>query len=162
MARYSNCRAAGGFGRFTVIAERPAFPFGTTIRCGDDVRVSLASYFAMQDREHFVALLLDARHLVVGWHLVSVGTLTTSLCSPREVFRVALMAGAAAVILAHNHPSGDPTPSLDDIQVTQMLTEAGRLVDMPVLDHLVFGNQSYVSIVELAAVNRELRRREES
>ena len=78
------------------------------------------------DREIFVALALDARNRPAGSNIVSVGTLTTSLVHPREIFKFALLSGAASICLAHNHPSGDPTPSKEDIDLTRRLVQAGE------------------------------------
>ena len=92
------------------------------------------------DREHFWAILLNARHAYLMHVEVSVGTQSASLVHPREVFGPALREGAAAIIVAHNHPSGDPTPSREDIDLTRKLAEAGKLLDVTVLDHVVIGN----------------------
>ena len=97
-------------------------------------------------QEHFCVLLLDGRHRVLGDELVSLGTLTASLVHPREVFRPALRAGAAALILVHNHPSGDPEPSPEDRVVTQRLTRAGELLGIPVLDHVIVAERGFRSL----------------
>lgn len=89
--------------------------------------------------EVFGVLLLDGRHRVTGWAEVSRGTLTSSLVHPREVFGPALRMGAAAVIVAHNHPSGDPSPSLEDRAITDRLKQAGTLLGVPLLDHIIIG-----------------------
>lgn len=97
-------------------------------------------------REYFVALYLDARNRVLVRETVSVGSLNASIVHPREVFRAAVRHAAASVILAHNHPSGNPEPSPDDIALTRRLAEAGRLLGIEVLDHLIIGRGSYVSL----------------
>jgi DNA repair protein RadC len=97
-------------------------------------------------QERFHALALDGRHAVLARFEVSRGTLTTSLVHPREVFRPAIARGAAAVIAVHNHPSGDPEPSAEDLAVTRRLLEAGRLLGIPLLDHVVLGAGRYVSL----------------
>lgn len=89
------------------------------------------------DREHFLVILCDARNAVIGVNTVSIGTLTASLVHPREVFKPAILAGAAAVILAHNHPSGCAKPSPEDKEATRRLKEAGKLLGIPVLDHVI-------------------------
>lgn len=101
-------------------------------------------------QEEFWVVTLDTKHKPVGHHRVTVGTLDASLVHPREVFRVAIRDAAAAVVLAHNHPSGDPTPSREDFAVTDRLTEAGRLIGITVLDHIVVARQRCVSIREEA------------
>ncbi len=100
------------------------------------------------DRERFFALHLDARSCVCGVELVSQGSLNSTIISPREVYKSALLANAAGVIVLHNHPSGDPTPSADDRAVTRHLIEAGRLLDIPLYDHVVIGDGRYVSFAE--------------
>jgi DNA repair protein RadC len=91
-------------------------------------------------------LLLDGKHRLVRRQRVSEGTLTSSLVHPREVFGPAVREAAAAVIVAHNHPSGDPEPSGEDLAVTRRLIEAGRILGVPVLDHVVIGDGAFVSI----------------
>ena len=97
-------------------------------------------------QEEFHALLLNTRHRVVREVLVTRGILDASLVHPREVFRVAVGEGAAGIILVHNHPSGDPTPSGQDRAVTRQLADAGRVIGIPVLDHVVIGRGRYVSL----------------
>ncbi|MEJ2540610.1 MAG: DNA repair protein RadC, partial [Gemmatimonadota bacterium] len=97
-------------------------------------------------QEEFRTLLLDAQHGVLREVLVTRGILDASLIHPREVFRPAIEAGAAALILVHNHPSGDPTPSPEDRAVTRQLVEAGRTLGVPVLDHVVIGDGCWRSI----------------
>ncbi|HVM51266.1 MAG TPA: JAB domain-containing protein [Candidatus Acidoferrum sp.] len=91
------------------------------------------------DVECFVCLMLNTRRRIIGHHLVSTGTLDTILVHPREVFRPAIIAGCAALILMHNHPSSDPTPSEADIKVTRDLIRAGQLIKIEVLDHVIMG-----------------------
>ncbi len=98
--------------------------------------------------EQFHVVLLDGKHRVVRTVLVSQGTLTSSPVHPREVFRPAIRASAAAVVLVHHHPSGDPTPSADDLDVTRRLVDAGELVGIRVLDHVICGWEGYVSLAD--------------
>ncbi len=100
-------------------------------------------------REHFLVVLLDARHGVRGIETVSVGSLTASIVHPREVFKEAISASAASVIFAHNHPSGDTEASEDDIALTKRLAEAGEIVGINVLDHLIIGGKSFTSFKRL-------------
>ena len=102
--------------------------------------------FAKQEEFHIVCL--DTKNQVVDTHQITVGTLDASLVHPREVFRAAIRDAASSVLLVHNHPSGDPTPSREDIQVTDRLTEVGKLVGIDVLDHIVLGRGRAVSIRE--------------
>jgi len=99
-------------------------------------------------RERFLALLLDGRHRVIREVEISHGTLTASLVHPREVFRPALRDGAAALVVAHNHPSGDPTPSREDRRVTERLARAGELLGVRLLDHVVVAEHGYRSLRE--------------
>lgn len=92
------------------------------------------------DREHFVVVLLDTQNQIIGIHTVTVGTLDASLVHPREIFKAAILANSAAILLAHNHPSGDPTPSAEDRSVTRLLVDAGVALGIEVLDHLVLGD----------------------
>ena len=99
--------------------------------------------------EQVVALHLDAHHQLIGVHRVSSGTLNAAPVHPREVFKTALLANAASVILAHNHPSGDPTPSAEDVALTQRLMQGGVLLGIEVLDHVVVGQDgAYCSLRE--------------
>ncbi len=97
-------------------------------------------------KEHFLALLLDTRGQVIKISEISVGSLDTSIVHPREVFKEAMSASAASVIFVHNHPSGDAEPSEDDIKLTKKLAEAGEIMGIDVLDHIVIGGKNYVSL----------------
>jgi DNA repair protein RadC len=99
--------------------------------------------------ECFVVLILNARRRVKGHYLVSIGTMDTILVHPREVFRLAIMTAAASIVLTHNHPSGDSTPSEADIKVTRDLIRAGQLLKIEVVDHVVIGNPKHTSLREL-------------
>lgn len=92
------------------------------------------------DQEQFVVACLDTKHRVQCIVRITVGTLDASLVHPREVFKPAIIEGSASILLSHNHPSGNPTPSREDIQVTDRLTEAGRLIGISVLDHIIHGD----------------------
>ncbi len=100
------------------------------------------------EQEHFQVILLNIKNQVLGVELVFVGGLASSPVHPREVFKSAIRKSAAGVILVHNHPSGDPSPSREDMEVTKRLTEAGKLLGIEVLDHLVIGDNKYVSFRE--------------
>jgi DNA repair protein RadC len=101
------------------------------------------------DCECFVVLLLNTRRRVKGHQLISIGTMDTILVHPREVFRAAVIAGAAAIVLMHNHPSGDATPSEADIKVTRDLIRAGNVLKVEVLDHVIMGMHRHCSLREL-------------
>ena len=101
-----------------------------------------------QDREHFYVMHLDIRSRVKMVEVVSVGTLTSSLVHPRETYRRAIAEGAASIIIAHNHPSGEADPSDEDTKVTKLMFEAGQLLGITMLDHIVFSKDSYFSFRE--------------
>lgn len=98
--------------------------------------------------EHFYVILLNTKNNVLAVELVSVGGLDVSLAHPREVFKPAIRRSASSIILAHNHPSGEPTPSPEDIEISKRLAESGKLLGIPVLDHLILGDGKYVSLRE--------------
>jgi DNA repair protein RadC len=102
--------------------------------------------FAHEKREFFVVLLLDTKGFVITQEVVSIGTLSETLIHPREVFYPAIRHKAASLILIHNHPSGDPTPSTEDYEITEILTKAGGLMSIPVHDHLIIGADGFVSL----------------
>lgn len=101
------------------------------------------------ERECFVVILLNTRRRVRGHQFLTIGTMDTLLVHSRDVFRVAIISSAAAVLLMHNHPSGDPTPSEADIKVTRDLIRAGQLLKIDVLDHVIIGNSNHSSLREL-------------
>lgn len=120
------------------------------IRSPRDVYAYMAPYAQREAVESFWILPLSAQHNLIGDGptVITRGILNSSLVHPREVFCAAIVAHAAAVILCHNHPSGDPTPSPDDRLVTEQLVSAGRLLDIPVHDHVIIGRDRYVSFAE--------------
>ena len=101
------------------------------------------------DRENFVSIYLDSKNRPIGVERASIGTANSCLVAPGVVFRGALLAAAVSVVFAHNHPSGDPTPSPEDYELTRILCEAGDLLGVRVVDHLVIGNNAWLSIREL-------------
>jgi len=98
--------------------------------------------------ETFHVLSLDAKNYVTRHRQIFEGSLDVSIVHPREIFRFALEESAAAIIVVHNHPSGDPTPSKDDVKITKQLVQAGQVMDIPVLDHIIVGDGRYVSLKE--------------
>jgi len=112
----------------------------------DASRLFLSTAPQGDEREHCRIAIIDVRHKVKALHTVSVGSLTSSLVHPREVFRPAIVAGAAAIIVSHNHPSGDPEPSPEDIALTRRLAAAGTLLGIEVLDHIITGGGRSVSL----------------
>lgn len=128
------------------ISERPA------VTSPEAAAELLAPSLAGADRERCVAALVDTKHRLLELTTVSVGSIDHTFMSPREVFRDALLANAAALVLAHNHPSGDPEPSRDDERVTRRLAQAGELVGVELLDHLVIGGERWVSLARRGLV----------
>lgn len=108
----------------------------------------LKNPYASLQQEHFIVLLQDTRGGYINHEVVSIGTLQEALVHPREVFYPAIRHKAATVILAHNHPSGDPEPSSEDFQVTERLCEAGNMLNIPVVDHIILGSHTFVSLRE--------------
>lgn len=133
--------------RVTLVREEiaPGASPRRALRASADVAALLRPLFAGLDREQFAVVLLDAKHRPIGMNVVSVGSLTASIVHPREVFRPAVALPAAAVILAHNHPSGDPAPSPEDIEITRRLRQAGEILGISVLDHVILGDEGHFS-----------------
>ena len=99
-------------------------------------------------KEHFKLILLNPRNKIIGISTISIGTLNASLVHPREVFKDAITHSAASVVLAHNHPSGDPEPSEDDIKITKKLVDSGKILGIEVLDHIIIGKNNFCSFKE--------------
>lgn len=117
-----------------------------TISSSDQLARLVMGRLSHLDRERFEVVLLDVKSRVIGCEVVSIGHLSGAPVHPREVFKPALEASAAAIVLVHNHPSGDPTPSRDDLAVTERLVQAGKILGIDVLDHLIIGAKQYVSL----------------
>ena len=132
-----------------VIRERKeGYGLRQQFRSSQDICEMFRERFTHADREEFVVLLLDVKNKLLGFHVVSVGSLTSSVVHPREVYKVAILGNAASLILLHNHPSGDPTPSNEDLQITNRLCQIGEVLGIKVLDHVVIGDGRYVSFVD--------------
>lgn len=125
------------------------FPTREQVRSPADVAAVLSAYFDSRDREEFVACFLDTANTLTGLHVASVGGLAVSIVEPRQVFKAAVLANASALVVAHNHPSGNPEPSREDVAVTKQLVEAGRVMGIPVHDHLILTEGGrYTSLAE--------------
>jgi len=116
------------------LADRPV------VRNPEDVARLLADHLQGVDRENFVSILLDTKNKVIGITTVSVGILDSSLVHPREVYKPAILCNAASLVVGHNHPSGDPSPSVEDTRITKRLHEAGEILGIDLLDHIVVGD----------------------
>jgi DNA repair protein RadC len=128
--------------------RRPGYGPARAIRTSAEVYAAFRARFEAADREEFLALFLDGKNRVQGFHVVSVGSLTASLVHPREVFKAAILSNAAALIVVHGHPSGNPEPSAEDVAITRRLKEAGELLGIGLLDHVVIGDGRYVSFAD--------------
>jgi DNA repair protein RadC len=116
------------------------------VKTPEDTVALVRSRLKGKKKEHFLALLLDTRSQLIKVAEISVGSLDSSLVHPREVFKEAISASAASVIFVHNHPSGDSTPSEDDVKLTKRLAEAGEIMGIDVLDHIIIGDKEYLSL----------------
>lgn len=109
----------------------------------------IKAYIGNSDRENFIVACLDTRNNVTAIHTVSIGSINETIVYPREVFKIAILANSKAIILAHNHPAGDPSPSREDVNFTENIVKAGKILGIEVLDHIVVGDgEEYVSFKE--------------
>jgi DNA repair protein RadC len=144
-AKATQIKAALELGKRLLVAspqERPQ------VRSPADAANLLMMEMGLLEQESLRVLLMDTKNAVLRVHTVYTGSLNTAVVRVGEIFREAIRANSAAIILAHNHPSGDPTPSPEDVRVTEMIVEAGSLLDIGVLDHLIIGRNRYVSLKE--------------
>jgi DNA repair protein RadC len=145
VAKAAQLKAALELGKRLMVAspeERPQ------VKSPTDVANLLMMEMGFLDQEHLRVVLLDTKNRVLGMPTIYIGSINTSVLRVGELFREAIKANSAAVIVVHNHPSGDPTPSPEDVRITQQLVEAGKLLDVEVVDHLIIGQQRYVSLKE--------------
>jgi len=105
-------------------------------------------YIGSVDRETFIILMLNTKNYIIGINTVSIGSLSASIVHPREIFKPAMLCNSASVILSHNHPSGHPDPSQEDLQVTRRLVDAGNVLGVAIRDHIIIGADSYFSFKE--------------
>ena len=140
--RYLPCCSIRLVREGTIVADR------NVIRTPEDAHHILQPHFAELTCEHFVAVMLNTKNRVLAVSTVSVRSLNASIFHPRELFQRAILTNAASVVLAHNHPSGDPTPSPEDIELTKRLVEAGKLLDIAILDHIIIGAGKFASLKE--------------
>jgi DNA repair protein RadC len=136
--------------RVTLVRESSIPIHDQRLRDSADSERLIRTYLCGVDREHFVVILVNRKNEVIGINTVSVGSLIGSIVSPREVFKPAILSNAAALICAHNHPSGDPKPSAEDRAITERLFNAGKLLDIQILDHIIIGdgNTAYYSFAD--------------
>ncbi len=131
-----------------------SFPYSPNpVRNSSDAAKIFQAYLAGADREYFVILLLDGKHRVNALNVVSVGSLTCAIVHGREVFKPAVVSNAASVILSHNHPSGDVSPSPEDVALTRRLVKAGEVLGIKVLDHIIIGEGQYMSFADRGMIS---------
>ena len=158
-ARVPQLSALPGIGLAKAAQIKAAFELGKrlaasvegprpVIRNASDAAALMMEELRYREQECLAAILLDARNQVIRTLVLTIGTLTGSPAHPREVFKEALAHGCASLIVCHNHPSGDPTPSRDDIALTTRLVQAGEIMGIPLLDHLIIGDGRFVSLKE--------------
>lgn len=126
--------------------SRSSLDHKIVIRSPEDAAAYVMEDLRYEQREHFVCLFLNTKNHVIGHETLSIGSLNASIVHPREVFRAAIKKSSASIICVHNHPSGDPTPSPQDLDVTKRLVEAGELIGIDVLDHIIIGDTSFLSM----------------
>ena len=145
LAKAASLKAALELGRRLVTTDPITRP---TINSPEDVASLVMEEMRYLDREHFRVISLTTKNHVLGISQISIGSLNSSIVHPRECFKEAIRRNSNAIILVHNHPSGDPTPSREDIQVSKRLVESGTLLGIEVLDHVIIGDNQYISLKE--------------
>lgn len=144
-AKAAQLKAALELGRRLILSSGDSRP---RITCPADAANLFLAAMSTEAQEQLRVMLLDSRHRVQRMSVVYVGNVNTSMIRVAEVFRQAVKDNSAAIVVAHNHPSGDPTPSPEDVRVTEQIVRAGKMLDIEVLDHLIIGKQRYVSLKE--------------
>jgi DNA repair protein RadC len=147
-AKIAQIKAAFELGRRLLQSDKDDGPLPPVFRNSREVYEYFRPKFYGLKKERFLCALLDAKNRVFRETIVSEGTLTSSLVHPREVFREAIKEAAASVLFVHNHPSGDPNPSRDDIDITKRLVETGKVIGINVIDHIVISDGAYLSLME--------------
>lgn len=152
-AKIAQLKAAFELGRRLLHSDKDAGLTPPSFRNSREVYEYFRPKFFGLKKERFLCALLDTKNRVFKETVVSEGTLTSSLVHPREVFRDAIKEAAASVLFLHNHPSGDPNPSRDDIDITKRLVETGKVIGINVLDHIVISDETYLSLMEKGYVS---------
>jgi DNA repair protein RadC len=145
-AKAVQLKAALELGRRVLTANPAVLP---VIKKPQDVFAMLKGGFQELDREHFKVIHLNVKNQVLKVETTAIGLLSSAPIHPREVFKVAVKTNSASLILTHNHPSGDPNPSRDDLLLTSRLREAGQIIGIDIVDHVIFGDNCYISLKEL-------------
>ena len=124
----------------------------SVVTCPEDAADYAAPRLRYENREHMCVMLLNVKNHILSWETISIGSLDASVVHPREVFKPAIIKGAASIILVHNHPSGDPTPSKEDLEVTARMVQVGKIMNISVLDHIIVGGDKFVSLKEKGVI----------
>lgn len=135
-----------------MVRESSIFYENRKIGSPKDAVELLRKFLDGADREQFITCCLDTKNQPTSINVVSVGTINSSLVHPREVFKTSILGNSASIIVAHNHPSGDPSPSREDIDITQRLKEVGKIIGIDLIDHVIIGENRYVSLKEKGVV----------
>ena len=135
--------------RIALVKERPLLYEGQRLTAPHQIQAAFQELLGDVDREYFLAFMLDGKNRISSCNVVSIGSLNQAIVHPREVFKAAILSNAAAIIIAHNHPSGDTTPSREDREITRRLKEVGDMIGIRVLDHIIVGDNSYLSFTEM-------------
>lgn len=125
-----------------LVKEKSNLKYDTTVSSPKDAATIIKEYLKGKDREHFIVLCLNIKNNITAIHTVSIGSLNNSIVPPANVLKVALLSNSAGIIVAHNHPSGQTSPSSEDIKVTKRLKEASKLMGIDLLDHIIVGLSS--------------------
>ena len=131
-----------------LVKERNEYYDFKAIKSPDDAYKIFSDFVGNADREMFVVACLNTKNEITNISVVHVGSLNASVVHPREVFKTAILSNSASIICAHNHPSGHPEPSREDVEVTKRLAEAGRILGIELLDHIIVGDERYYSLKE--------------
>lgn len=134
--------------RIALVKERPLLYEGQRLTAPGQIRAAFQSLLGDADREYCVVFMLDGKNRISSCNIASIGSLNQAIVHPREVFKAAILSNAAAIIVAHNHPSGDPAPSREDREITRRLKEVGDVIGIRLLDHVIVGDDSYLSFTE--------------
>lgn len=127
------------------------------VKSPEDVQNVMRQHLDLEnaDREYFVALYLDKKCSINAANIISVGGLSNTIVHPREVFKIAILTSSNSIIVCHNHPSGDPSPSKEDIEVTKRLVKAGKILGIELLDHVIIGNKDFASFQSLGLMQKK-------
>ena len=139
--------------RVTLVREGSSANQINIIKTPEDVVNILSADYDAAVVEMAQMLALGTKNKIIGIFTISTGSLNASIIHPRDIFQRAILSNAASVILAHNHPSGDPTPSSEDIELTNKLVQVGKMMDLPILDHVVIGDGKFVSLKERGIIS---------